>query len=66
MPYVWEAWIGQKISRCSTDDDGITRIVLEDGRGAGFTTTGEYFMPHQPIAPRTAVLMTAQIAGEAQ
>lgn len=34
-PYVWEAWVGQKIVRCESLDDATT-IILEDGRGIKF------------------------------
>ena len=43
MSYKWEAWIGQRITDCVTEDNGKTLIVLEDGRGATFRATGHFF-----------------------
>ena len=41
--HVWEAWIGQKVARCESED-GSTVIVLEDGRGVKFfSDPGLYF-----------------------
>ena len=32
-PYVWEAWVGQRVASVETLPDGTLRIVLENGRG---------------------------------
>jgi hypothetical protein len=44
QPYVWEAWIGQKIARCESNGEA-TVIVLEDSRGAIFWTGGNGYLP---------------------
>ena len=53
--HIWEAWIGQKIVRCESLDDGrFVLIRLEDGRGAYFKEPHGYHKAVQANCPPPA------------
>lgn len=63
--HTWDAWIGQKIVKCESFDDGRTRIVLEDGRGAIFSQPMMYFTVGPGVDPLTVAETTLK-ANEGQ